>query len=82
MKLAFDQQNREKIIKKAHFAFIAAYFIIHKMCCMDDVNWSHSSQFMEWQNIGVTTLEHTTCTPKCFLKVDRKSNNYQFHLYT
>ena len=35
MKLAFDQQNREKIIKKAHFAFIAAYLIIHKTCCMD-----------------------------------------------
>ena len=35
MKLAFDQQNREKIIKKAHFAFIAAYFIIHKTCYMD-----------------------------------------------
>ena len=35
MKLAFDQQNREKILKKAYFAFIAAYFIIYKTCCMD-----------------------------------------------
>ena len=29
VKLAFGQQNRKKIIKKAHFAFIVAYFSIH-----------------------------------------------------
>ena len=29
MKLGFDQQNRKKIIKKVHFAFIVANFSIH-----------------------------------------------------
>ena len=35
IKLAFDQQNRKKIIKQEHSAFIVAYFSIYIMCCIE-----------------------------------------------
>ena len=36
-----------------------------------------SSQYMEWNNLGITTLK---MFPKCFLKIAREPNNYQFYL--
>ena len=29
----------------------------------------HSSQFMEWQNLGITTLKHAKYTPNDFKKL-------------
>ena len=44
------------------------------------IGHTHSSRFMEWKNLGIITLKHATCAPKCFSKFTRKSNNYQFYL--
>ena len=30
---------------------------------------AHSSQFMAWQNVGITTLKHVKCVPNIFKKV-------------
>ena len=43
------------------------------------IGHAHSSQFMEWQKLGITRLNHATCR-KCFLKIAGKSNNYGFYL--
>ena len=40
------------------------------------IGHTYSSQFMEWQNFGITTLKHATCA----LNVFKKSNNYRFYL--
>ena len=39
-----------------------------------------SSQFMKWQNIGITMLKHAICAPNVFLKTATKPKNYQFYL--
>ena len=44
------------------------------------IDRAHSSQFMEWQNVGMTTLKHAKCAPKVFKKITEKSSNYQFYL--
>ena len=31
---------------------------------MTSFGHDHFSQFMEWQNLGITTLKHATCEPK------------------
>ena len=33
------------------------------------IGHAHSSQFMEWQNLGITTLKHATCAPNAFSKL-------------
>ena len=33
------------------------------------VGHTHSSQFMEWQNLGITTLKHAKCAPNVFKKL-------------
>ena len=33
------------------------------------INHTHSSQFMERQNLGIKTLKHATCTPNIFKKL-------------
>ena len=59
MKLAFDQQNR----KKSLFWHISVFVsVFHRMMLID---YTHSSQFMEWQNLGITTLKQATCS-QCF----------------
>ena len=30
------------------------------------IGHAHSSQFMEWQNSGITALKHATCAPNVF----------------
>ena len=44
------------------------------------VGQTHSSQFMEWVNLGITALKHATCSPNAFLNIFRIPNNYQFYL--
>ena len=33
------------------------------------IGHAHSSQFMEWQNLGITTLKHAKCAPNVFRKL-------------
>ena len=33
----------------------------------------HSPQFMEWHNLGITTLKHAIYSLKCFFKICRKT---------
>ena len=33
------------------------------------IGHAHSSKFMEWQNLGITTLKHAKCTPIVFKKM-------------
>ena len=67
-KLIFDQQNRKKT-KQEGSAFILAYFfgilhsVLHRMRLSDS---THSSQFMEWHNSGITTRKHAICAPNVF----------------
>ena len=30
------------------------------------IGHAHSSQLLEWQNLGITTLKHATCVPNVF----------------
>ena len=30
---------------------------------------THSSQFMEWQNLGIAALKHSKCAPNVFKKL-------------
>ena len=67
-KLIFDRQNRKKIIKQEDSAFILAYFwyfsgVLHRMRLSDP---THSSQFMEWHNSGITTRKHAICATNVF----------------
>ena len=32
------------------------------------IGYAHSSQFMEWQNLGVTTLKHAKCATNVYKK--------------
>ena len=43
-------------------------------------NPTHSSQFIEWDNLGITTLQHAIYAPIVFSKITKKPNNYQFRL--
>ena len=43
------------------------------------IGHAHSSQFMEQQNLGITTLKYAKCAPNVF-KIAGKSNNYRFYL--
>ena len=40
---------------------------------------AHSSQFMEWHNLGTTTLKHVICDAIVFSKNVGKPNNYQIY---
>ena len=69
IKLAFYQQNRKKIVKK-HTLYLLWHILVftsvlHKMTWLGH---AHSSQFMEWQNLGITILKHATCTQMFFFK--------------
>ena len=33
------------------------------------IGHAHSPQFMEWQNLGITTLKHAKCAPNVFKKL-------------
>ena len=33
------------------------------------IGHAHSSQFMEWQNLGITTPKHAKCAPNVFKKL-------------
>ena len=43
---------------------VFALSVLHRML----IGHTHSSQFMEWQNLGITTLRHATCAPNVFWK--------------
>ena len=64
IKLASNQQNRKKMIKKnAHLAFVFTHSVLHRML----IGHAHFSQFMGWQNLGITTLKHAN-VPEIFFK--------------
>ena len=33
------------------------------------IGYTHSSLFMEWQNLGITTFKHAACAPNVFKKL-------------
>ena len=48
---------------------------------------AHSSQYMEWHNLGIIRLKHMLYIPHaicptfiCFSQITGKPNNYQFYL--
>ena len=55
---------------------VFTHSVLHRML----IGHGHSSQFMEWQNLEITTLKHAICAPNVFFKIAGKSNNYQFYL--
>ena len=44
---------------------VFAHSVLHRML----IGRAHSSQFMEWQNLGIATLKHATRAPNDFLKL-------------
>ena len=44
---------------------VFTHSVLHRML----IDHAHSSQLMEWQNLGITTLKHATCAPNVFLKL-------------
>ena len=42
------------------------------------IGHAHSSQFMEWQNLGITTLKHATCAPNAFSKLSESQITTDF----
>ena len=65
MKLAFYQQNRKKHQKKDTI-FQYSHSVLHRMML---IGHAHFSQFMEQQNLGITTLKHAKCAPNVFKKL-------------
>ena len=51
--------------------------VLHRMIL---IGRTHSSQFMEWQNLCITKLQHATCAPNVFKTIAGKSNDYRFYL--
>ena len=41
---------------------VFAHIELHRIL----IGRAHSSQFMEWQNLGITTLKHAICPPDVF----------------
>ena len=78
IKLPFVQGNRKTWHTLLLFWHILIFTsVLHKMTL---IGHAHSSQFMEQQNLGITTLNHATCAPIFFKKIAGKSENYRFHL--
>ena len=42
------------------------------------IGHTHSSQFMEWQNLGFTTRKHAICAPNIFKKLPENQTNTNF----
>ena len=64
IKLAFDQLNR----KKWHTLLLLWHILVFTSV-LDRIMLAgnaHSSQFMEWQNLGITTFNHVICAPNVF----------------
>ena len=66
IKLALDQQNWEKVTKKAHYLLLFWHnsvfvSVLHRTML---IGYTYSSQFMEWKNLG--TVKHATCSPNAF----------------
>ena len=60
-------KKKQKIIKKEHSAFIVPYYsVLNRMAL---IGLAHSSQFMEWQNLGIAALNHAICAPNVFEKL-------------
>ena len=55
---------------------VFAHSVLHRIL----IGYAHSSQLLEWHNLGITRLERATCTPIFFLKNAGKWKNYQFYL--
>ena len=39
---------------------------------------ANSSQFVEWQNLGITTLKHAKCAPNVFKKLPQNQITTDF----
>ena len=80
IKLASDQHNKKnhKIGTLCFYGGIFWYLhnVLHSIALICP---AHSSQFMEWNNLGIKTFKHAICAPKCFTKTVGKPNNYQLY---
>ena len=68
--LAFNQQNRNKNHKRHTWLLmwhilVFTHSVLHRIL----IGHAHTSQFTEWQNLGITTPKHTTCALNVFLKL-------------
>ena len=53
--------------------------MLHRMML---IGHTHSSQFMEWQNLCITTLKHATCVPNVFKKLPENQITADFFYLT
>ena len=65
IKIKKIQKNKKNNHKKEHYGFIVAqhYSVLHRMTL---IFHTHSSQFMEWHNVVIVTLNHVNCAPNIF----------------
>ena len=59
---------------------VFAHSVLHRML----IDYAHSSQLWEWQNIGITTLKHATCALKVFQKLPENqiTTNFTYLTFT
>ena len=64
-KISFRSTKQIKIIKTSLY-FKYSHSVLHRMTLISHV---HSSQFMEWQNLSITTPKYAKCAPNVFKKL-------------
>ena len=79
-KISFRSTKQKKNHEKAYFAFLFRHILVfasvlHRMM---SVGHTYSSQFMEWQNLGIVTLKHATCAPYVFKKLSENQITTDF----
>ena len=57
---------------------VFAHSVLHRML----IGHAHSSQLLEWQNLGITTLKYTTCTPNILQKLPENQITTNFNYLT
>ena len=53
---------------------VFTHSVLHRML----IGHAHSSQFMEWQNLGIATLKHAICAPNVFFKLPENQTTTNF----
>ena len=53
---------------------VFTHSVLHRVL----IGHAHSSQFMEWQNLGIATLKHAICATNVFLKLPENQTTTNF----
>ena len=56
--------------------FVFTHSVLHRVL----IGHAHSSEFMEWKNLGIATLKHAICPTNVFLKLLENQINTNFYL--